>query len=103
MVYRAVAQSIAIVALASASIIAWVWLFFGGDRLMWWHHQYVVVALGALVIVGFVQPFIRAWRQTRPARALFDALLSVIGCAAVVAIVYLLFLVALATWPHFVR
>ena len=103
MVYRAVAQGIAIVTLASASFIAWVWLFFGGDRLLWWHHQYIVVVLGALVIVGFGQPFIRAWRQTRPGPAFFDTLLSVIGCAAVVAIVYLLFLVALATWPYFVK
>ena len=100
---RAVASifsAVIIVAFALLGIAGSIWLFYGGDRLLWWRADYIRLALTSVIVIGFAVTFRRSTRGGTVARAVFETGLSLLGCAAVVAVAVI---IAASTWPLFLR
>ena len=96
---RAVASifsAVIIVALALLGIAGSIWLFYGGDRLLWWRADYIRLALTSVIVIGFAVTFRRARRGATVASAVFETGISVFGCAAVVAVAVI---IAASSWP----
>ena len=90
MIYHALSRVLGILALALSSVAAWAWLFYGEHLALWWRREYVYAALSAVVIVGVVLSFRKARRAHSTKRAVIETGITLLGCAGVIAMAYVL-------------
>ena len=88
MICRTLSRALLHTALVLGSVAAWVWLFYGEHFALWWRREFVYAALGSIVVVGVALSFDRARRGTSNVRASIDTGVTVLRCAAVAGVAY---------------
>jgi hypothetical protein len=87
-IYRATFRALIIVALALGAWVGWLWLLYGARAALWLRREYLVAALGSVVLIGIVVSFQKARRGKSIAGASIETGVTVLGCAGVVATAY---------------
>jgi hypothetical protein len=88
MIYRTLLRVLFHAVLALGSVAAWFSLFYGERFALWWRREFAYAALASIIVIGVALLFARARRSTSNVHASIDTGVTVLGCAAVAGIAY---------------
>ena len=86
--FRTLSQVTQLAALGLGSVVAWLWLFYGGPLSFWWRREFVYAALTAVIIVLVALSFARARGPASNMHALIETGVKVLTCVAAAGMAY---------------